>query len=150
MWVFLFLFITASIPWGETTSVNSLKTVSNWYDEEGSSVTNLTLLNEKIIELNDTFEKFDQRKEIYNKREIAFEKFNVFLKNIDKNYNKIKKEKPWLEYEYDNFKNSIFGIINWVNSIEKEQFLPEIVLRQLGISMQKNEVRDLPYSMFIN
>ena len=134
-------------------ALNSLNAISNWYDEEGSSVTNLTLLNEKIIELNDTFEKFDKRKEIYNKREIALEKFNVFLKNIDKNYNKIKKEKPWLEYEYDNFKNSIIEIINWVNLKEEEQskikLYEEPIVSDIEIDDKRNQIEKL-YNDFIN
>ena len=58
------------------------------------------------------------------KREIAFEKFYVQLKNLDKEYNKLKKEKPWVEYYYeDTFYDKAQKIIKYVKDKEEAQKL---------------------------
>ena len=101
-----------------------LKQVNEWYEEEGNYLTNLTLLNEKIKLINDTFLNFEKRESLYKKREIAFEKFYVQLKNLDKEYNKLKKEKPWVEYYYeDTFYDKVQKIIKYVKDKEEAQKL---------------------------
>lgn len=101
-----------------------LKQVNEWYEEEGNYLTNLTLLNEKIKLINDTFLNFEKRESLYKKREIAFEKFYVQLKNLDKDYNKLKKEKPWVEYYYeDTFYDKVQKIIKYVKDKEEAQKL---------------------------
>ena len=101
-----------------------LKEVNEWYEEEGNYLTNLTLLNEKIKLINDTFLNFEKRESLFKKREIAFEKFYVQLKNLDKEYNKLKKEKPWVEYYYeDTFYDKAQKIIKYVKDKEEAQKL---------------------------
>lgn len=80
---------------------------------------------------------------------------NINNKRDQKPIQKIHKTKNYLiSNKIDNILDMLTLKKNLIdlqdNSIEKEQFLPEIMLRKLGISMQKNEVRALPYSMFIN
>ena len=101
-----------------------LKEVNEWYEEEGNYLTNLTLLNEKIKLINDTFLNFEKRESLFKKREIAFEKFYVQLKHLDKEYNKLKKEKPWVEYYYeDTFYDKVQKIIKYVKDKEDAQKL---------------------------
>ena len=101
-----------------------LKEVNEWYEEEGNYLTNLTLLNEKIKLINDTFLNFEKRESLFKKREIAFEKFYVQLKHLDKEYNKLKKEKPWVEYYYeDTFYDKVQKIIKYVKDKEEAQKL---------------------------
>ena len=102
-----------------------LNEVNDWYEEEGNFITNLTLLNEKIRLLNSTFEIFEKREKLYKKREIAFEKFYVLLKNLDKDYNnKLRKEKPWVEYYYEEtYYNIAQKIIKYVKEKEEVQNL---------------------------
>ena len=102
-----------------------LNEVNDWYEEEGNFITNLTLLNEKIRLLNSTFETFEKREKLYKKREIAFEKFYVLLKNLDKDYNnKLRKEKPWVEYYYEEtYYNIAQKIIKYVKEKEEVQNL---------------------------
>ena len=101
-----------------------LKEVNEWYEEEGNYLTNFTLLNEKIKLINDTFLNFEKRESLFKKREIAFEKFYVQLKHLDKEYNKLKKEKPWVEYYYeDTFYDKVQKIIKYVKDKEDAQKL---------------------------
>ena len=85
-----------------TTLEKLISDTKNWFEDEGSFIRNITLLNDKIKLIKDEFGKVDQR--IYEKKErdLAVEKFLVEVKNNQKKYLKEYKEsKPWTEFFYD-------------------------------------------------
>lgn len=82
-----------------TTLEKLISDTKNWFEDEGSFIRNITLLNDKIKLIKDEFGKVDQR--IYEKKErdLAVEKFLVEVKNNQKKYLKEYKEsKPWTEF----------------------------------------------------
>ena len=85
-----------------TTLEKLISDTKNWFEDEGSFIRNITLLNDKIKLIKDEFGKVDQR--IYEKKErdLAVEKFLVEVKNNQKKYLKEYQEsKPWTEFFYD-------------------------------------------------
>ena len=85
-----------------TTLEKLISDTKNWFEDEGSFIRNISLLNDKIKLIKDEFGKVDQR--IYEKKErdLAVEKFLVEVKNNQKKYLKEYKEsKPWTEFFYD-------------------------------------------------
>mgnify|MGYP002624381630 FL=1 len=76
--------------------------IKNWFEDEGSFIRNITLLNDKIKLIKDEFGKVDQRINEKKERDLAVEKFLVEVKNNQKKYLKEYKEsKPWTEFFYD-------------------------------------------------
>jgi len=85
-----------------TTLEKLISDTKNWFEDEGSFIRNITLLNDKIKLIKDEFGKVDQRIFEKKERDLAVEKFLVEVKNNQKKYLKEYKEsKPWTEFFYD-------------------------------------------------
>ena len=79
-----------------------VKETKEWFEDEGSFTRNISILGEKIENMQKKFEKITKRIDEKQKRDIAFEKFSVEIKNNQKNFEKnLKINKPWTEYFYD-------------------------------------------------
>ena len=85
-----------------TTLEKLISDTKNWFEDEGSFIRNISLLNDKIKLIKDEFGKVDERINEKKERDLAVEKFLVEVKNNQKKYLKEYKEsKPWTEFFYD-------------------------------------------------
>ena len=63
-----------------------VKETKEWFEDEGSFTRNISILGEKIENMQKKFEKITKRIDEKQKRDIAFEKFSVEIKNNQKNF----------------------------------------------------------------
>ena len=142
----------------ETEYITLEKLISdtkNWFEDEGSFIRNITLLNDKIKLIKDEFGKVDQR--IYEKKErdLAVEKFLVEVKNNQKNYLKEYKEsKPWTEFFYDEeYLPKVQKMNDFLNEKLKEQnklkSYEKSILHKEEVEKMHKELVDL-YQKMIN
>ena len=138
-----------------TTLEKLISDTKNWFEDEGSFIRNITLLNDKIKLIKDEFGKVDQR--IYEKKErdLAVEKFLVEVKNNQKKYLKEYKEsKPWTEFFYDEeYLPKVQKMNDFLNEKLKEQnklkSYEKSILHKEEVEKMHKELVDL-YQKMIN
>ena len=138
-----------------TTLEKLISDTKNWFEDEGSFIRNISLLNDKIKLIKDEFGKVDQR--IYEKKErdLAVEKFLVEVKNNQKKYLKEYKEsKPWTEFFYDEeYLPKVQKMNDFLNEKLKEQnklkSYEKSILHKEEVEKMHKELVDL-YQKMIN
>lgn len=90
-----------------------LNEINDWYEEEGFNA-NISVLENKMNLLKESFTQVDLRKSIENSRNLAIEKYNKELKGIYEEAKRILSKKPWVEEHYNKtFLKDMSEIISW-------------------------------------
>ena len=138
-----------------TTLEKLISDTKNWFEDEGSFMRNISLLNDKIKLIKDEFGKVDSRISEKKERDLAVEKFLVEVKNNQKNYLKEYKEsKPWTEYFYDEeYLPKVKKMNDYLDEKIKEQnklkSYEEPVLHKDEVEKMHKELKEL-YQKMIN
>jgi hypothetical protein len=102
-------------------TINLLKDISIWYEENGFSA-NLTNLENKLNLIKNNFTDIDHRIKLKEKRDLKIEEFEKEIINTLTEGKKIYTEKPWIEEYYNNsFIKEVDNINKWfIDSKDKQ------------------------------